>query len=202
MNTFAKWIVGIFAVIGAVVAGGVLAIAALIPTARVEGESPPPIVVEVPPVTENTPPPTIVDPPPATDLPDGKWFGFVTVNGDNGPTVITIDLAEILTGEDARKAAADAGVIEEGEDVPNDFFIYDPDDKIEIVTLADDAVIRVLSATTPEKYLTIDATTLESLFNGAYIGEPVYGITLDVAAPMDITVEDGVITVIESVYLP
>lgn len=136
------------------------------------------------------------------DLPDGKWFGFVTVNGDNGPTLVTIDLAEILTGEEARKAAVDAGVIEEGEDVPNDFFIHDPDDEVEALTLADDAVIRVLSGMTPETYLTIDAATLESLFNGSYSGEPVYGISPDLAVPMDITVEDGFITIIESVYLP
>jgi hypothetical protein len=39
MNASAKWIVGIFAVVGAGVAGRVLAIAALFPTARVEGDS-------------------------------------------------------------------------------------------------------------------------------------------------------------------
>jgi hypothetical protein len=116
---------------------------------------------------------TVGEPAPTADLPDGKWFGFVTVDGDNGPTVVTIDIAEILSGEEARKAAVDAGVIEEGEDLPNDFFIYDPDDEIEVLTLADDVVIRVLSASTPETYLTIDASTLESLFNGSYSGEPV-----------------------------
>lgn len=203
MSTTAKWIIGILVGLGVVVVGGVLAIVALIPVTRVEGDSPPPTVVdEAPPATEDTPPSTVVEPPPATDLPDGKWFGFVTVNGDNGPTVVTIDLAEILTGEEARRAAVEAGVIEEGEDLPNDFFIHDPDDKIEILTLADDAVIKVLSAMTPETYLSIDAATLESLFNGSYTGEPVYGISPDVPAPMDITVEDGLITSIESVYLP
>lgn len=203
MSTTAKWIIGILVGLGVVVVGGVLAIVALIPVTRVEGDSPPPTVVdEAPPATEDTPPSTVVEPPPATDLPDGKWFGFVTVNGDNGPTVVTIDLAEILTGEEARRAAVEAGVIEEGEDLPNDFFIHDPDDEIEILTLADDAVIKVLSAMTPETYLSIDAATLESLFNGSYTGEPVYGISPDVSAPMDITVEDGLITSIESVYLP
>lgn len=203
MSTTAKWIIGIVVGIGVVVVGGVLAIVALIPVARVEGQSPPPTVgEEAPPATEDSPPTTVVEPAPVADLPDGKWFGFVTVNGDNGPTLVTIDLAEILTGEEARKAAVDAGVIEEGEDVPNDFFIHDPDDEVEALTLADDAVIRVLSGMTPETYLTIDAATLESLFNGSYSGEPVYGISPDLAAPMDITVEDGFITIIESVYLP
>lgn len=198
MNTSAKWIIGIVVGLGVVVVGGVLVIAALIPVARVEGESPTPTVVEAPPPTENTPP-TVVDPQPAGDRPDGKWFGFVTVDGDNGPT---LDLAEILTGEEARKAAVDAGVIEEGEDLPNDFFIDDADNKVETLTLADDAVIKVLSAMTPETYLTIDAATLESIFNGSYQGEPVYGIGPDQAAPMDITVEGGVVTIVESVYLP
>jgi hypothetical protein len=203
MSTTAKWVVGIVVGIGVVVIGGVLAIAALLPVARVEGDSPPPSVVEeAPPATEDTPPVTVVEPPPATDLPDGRWFGFATVNGDNGLTMVTIDLAEILTGEEARRAAVEAGVIEEGEDLPNDFFIHDPDDEIEILTLADAPVIKVLSATTPERFLSIDAATLESLFNGSYTGEPVYGITPDLAAPMNITVEDGFITIIESVYLP
>jgi hypothetical protein len=203
MSTTAKWIIGIVVGLGVVVVGGVLAIAALIPVARVDGESTPPTVVdEAPPATEDTPPSTVVEPPPAADLPDGEWFGFVTVNGDNGPTRVTIDIAQILTGEEARKAAIDAGVIEEGEDLPNDFFIDDPDDGIEVLTLADDAVIKVLSGTTPETYLTIDAATLESLFNGSYSGEPVYGISPDMPAPMSITIEDGLVTIIESVYLP
>lgn len=178
--------------IGFVVAGGVLAIAALIPTARVVDHSPTSPVVTAPPATEE----------PAASLSDGEWFGFVTIDGDNGSTVVTIDLAEILTGEEARKAAVDAGVIEEGEDVPNDFFIFDPEDDVEILTLADGAVIEVLSGTSPETYLTIDADTLESLFNGSYSGEPVYGISPDMPAPMNITVEDGFVTIIESVYLP
>lgn len=203
MSTTAKWIIGIVVGIGVLVIGGVLAIVALIPVARVEGQSPPPTVVEeAPPATDGSPPTTVFEPTPAADLPDGEWFGFVTVNGDNGPTVVTIDIAEILTGEEARKAAVDAGVIEEGEDLPNDFFIDDPDDEFEILTLADDAVIKVLSAMTPETYLTIDAATLESLFNGSYAGEPVYGISPDMPAPMNITVEDGLVTIIESVYLP
>jgi hypothetical protein len=203
MNTSAKWIIGIVAGLGVVVVGAVLAIAALIPVARGDGDSaPPPVVDEAPPTTGGTPPSTVDEPAPTADLPDGKWFGFVTVNGDNGPTVVTIDIAEILTGEEARKAAVDAGVIEEGEDLPNDFFIDDPDDEIEVLILADDAVIRVLSATTPETYLTIDAPTLESLFNGSYSGEPVYGMSPDVPAPMEITVEGGLVTIIESVYLP
>jgi hypothetical protein len=203
MNTSAKWIIGIVAGLGVVVVGAVLAIAALIPVARGDGDSaPPPVVDEAPPTTGGTPPSTVDEPAPTADLPDGKWFGFVTVNGDNGPTVVTIDIAKILSGEEARKAAVDAGVIEEGEDLPNDFFIDDPDDEIEVLTLADDAVIRVLSATTPETYLTIDAPTLESLFNGSYSGEPVYGMSPDVPAPMEITVEDGLVTIIESVYLP
>lgn len=203
MSASAKWIIGIVIGLGVVIVGGVLAIAALIPIARVDGDNPPPPVVEeAPPTTEDSPPTTVVEPAPASDLPDGRWFGFVTVNGDNGPTVITIDLAEILTGEEAREAAVDAGVIEEGEDLPNDFFIDDPDDEIETLNLADNTVIKVLSGTTPETYLTIDASTLESIFNGSYTGEPVYGMGPDLPAPMEITVEDGLVTIIESVYLP
>ncbi len=192
MNTTTKWIVGIVVGIGVVVVGGVLAIAALIPTSRVVDGSPAAPVVPAPPGTEE----------PATGLSNGEWFGFVTVNGDNGSTVVTIDLAEILTGEEARKAAVDAGVIEEGEDVPNDFFIFDPEDDVEILDLADSAVIEVISGTSPETYLTIDADTLASLFNGSYSGEPVYGISPGMPAPMNITIEDGFVTTIESVYLP
>ena len=82
-------------------------------------------------------------------------------------------------------------------------FVYDdPDDEIEVLTLADDVVIRVLSASTPETYLTSDVSTLEALCNGSYSGEPVYGMGPDTPAPMNITVEDGPVTVIESAYLP
>jgi hypothetical protein len=70
-----------------------------------------------------------------------ELFGEVTSIADDEQT-LTVELAEMLTGEEARQAAVEAGVIEPGEDLPNDFFIRSLDSTEEF-ELAEDAEITL-----------------------------------------------------------
>lgn len=57
---------------------------------------------------------------------DGAHFGFVRQVADDD---LVIDPAEFLSGERALNAAGAAGVIGATEDLPNDFYIDNPDGK-------------------------------------------------------------------------
>lgn len=80
-------------------------------------------------------------------LEDGEWFAWVIVGEDetSAPT-LGVDLADMLTGEEAKKAAIEDGVIGEGEDLPNDFYIDNPEIAYELLHLADGVQIRMLAA--------------------------------------------------------
>lgn len=61
-----------------------------------------------------------------TRLPDGtiKALGFIDRVWEAGGTrYLSIDYAEMLTGEEARRAAVEAGDLPPGEDLPNDYYI-------------------------------------------------------------------------------
>ena len=61
-----------------------------------------------------------------TRLPNGniKAMGYIdAVWEDGGTRYISIDYAEMLTGQEAVDAAVEAGYIVPGEDLPNDYFI-------------------------------------------------------------------------------
>ena len=61
-----------------------------------------------------------------TRLPNGdiKAMGFISdVWEHGGVRYLSIDYAEMLSGEEARLAAIEAGVIQPDEDLPNDYFI-------------------------------------------------------------------------------
>ena len=153
--------------------------------------------------TTTTQPPPPTQPPGEQPLPDGEYFAYVTVGEDEtGEIILGVDLAEMLTGEEARLAAIEAGVIEEGEDVPNDFFIDNPEVVMELVHLADDVEIMVISGTDTSQVITIDAAQLESLYEGTYSGEAVYGIIAGLPIAMELVVEGGVVTEAHAVYLP
>lgn len=143
------------------------------------------------------------EPEPVPAIEDGDWFAFVMVGEDeSGAMTLGVDLADLLSGEEARQAAIADGVIGEDEDLPNDFYIDNPDQVYELLHLADKSEIVVLSGTDPGEELRIDADQLAALYHGEYAGEPVYGIIAGEPIAMNVTVADGVITAASMVYLP
>lgn len=137
-------------------------------------------------------------PPPA----DGVWFAFIQAGGPGSDGQIVIDPAEMLTGDEAHDAAVDAGVIGEDEDLPNDFFILNPDDEMYLVGFSPSAEISVLPAMDLESPLTVSGADLVSILTGSYAGDEIYGVVAGEPAAFEVTVSGGVVTEAEQVYLP
>lgn len=78
-------------------------------------------------------------PEPTPTIEDGDWFAWVT-NGEDESRAMTIgvDLAEMLTGRAAHDAAVQDGVINEDEDLPNDFHVDSPEIVYEPLHFADE----------------------------------------------------------------
>lgn len=141
------------------------------------------------------------EPVPAID--NGDWFALVIVGEDeSGATTLGVDLADMLTGEEARQAAIADGVIGEDEDLPNDFYIDNPDEVYELLHFSEEPEIVVLSGSDPGEKLRIEVDQLAALYEGEYVGEPVYGILPHQPIAMSVTVADGTIVIASMVYLP
>lgn len=73
-------------------------------------------------------------------------FGRIaSLEQDEGRWVMRFDPAWFLSGETANVAAAEDGVIEAGEPVPNDNYVLDESDRLLTYLVADDADVRVLT---------------------------------------------------------
>jgi hypothetical protein len=142
-------------------------------------------------------PTTVPDDRPEHDLADGETFAWLRgLTGDG----LIVDPAEMLTGEEARQAAVDAGVIEEGEDLPNDFFILDESDETSVVGLAEGAEFALLLFEDGSPVETaVGYDEFASALEGA--NPDVYGV-MDGVIPATVTIEDGVIVSIVQTYLP
>lgn len=83
-----------------------------------------------------------------TRLPNGdiKGMGFIDIVWEaDGMRYLSIDYAEMLTGEEARQAAIEAGYIEPDEDLPNDYFIRNVSNQKREFAVAD--VVAITTST-------------------------------------------------------
>jgi len=134
---------------------------------------------------------------------DGTWFAFVTVGEDeSGAMTLGVDLAEMLTGEQARAEAVADGVIGEGEDLPNDFYIDNDEQVLELVQVAEDARFTLISGNDTSESVVVDGPVLAEIYAGTHTGEPVYGIVPGMPIPMDVIIVDGLVSGATAVYLP
>lgn len=69
---------------------------------------------------------------------DGRYFGFIRAATVDPPT-ISFDVAQKFSNPEASIAAAEDGVIPEGEGVPNDHYERNPDTQVAVLELARDA---------------------------------------------------------------
>jgi hypothetical protein len=76
---------------------------------------------------------------------DGRHFGYVrSADATTDPPTIDFDVAEFLTGDAASAAAAEDGVIAEGEPVPNDYYVRNEDETaVELVVAPDVEVTHI-----------------------------------------------------------
>ncbi|HSL24710.1 MAG TPA: hypothetical protein VLA54_00400 [Acidimicrobiia bacterium] len=143
----------------------------------------------------NTTPPTG---PTTTAAATVEQFAFIR---DIDATSLTFDPAEILTGEEARRAAVEAGVIAEGEDLPNDFFIDNPDEATTVASLSPDTEYMLLGFDTNGaiQEQTVDSATFVAVVIGG--SEQYYGIVPG-EVPANLALSGDVVTAVEQVYFP
>lgn len=117
------------------------------------------------------------------ELTDGRHFGYLVSDDlESTATVVSFDLAELLTGAEAEAAAA-----EDGAEVENDFYIRNRNDRLRTVRLRDDAAVRVVDCEAGCELVVADRATLQNR---------------PTPTPVWLTVADGVVTAVEEQYLP
>jgi hypothetical protein len=138
--------------------------------------------------------------PPPTDGPsdeDGRHFTYIReVPTVNGVTVVVVDYAQMLTGAEAAAAATAAG---EESPPPNDYFIVNENTLLRTFPVDTTIDVRLTSRSDgvqPEGY-EVGFGVWQDMFIGMIEGAGVVR-----AVPYWITIESGVITVIEEQYLP
>jgi hypothetical protein len=136
---------------------------------------------------DDQPPPS----PTVAGMPAGETFAYLVEVGSDS---VTIDPARMLTGEQARAAAAEDGVIGPNEDLPNDFYIVNPDPGPTSVDVDPEATVTVLE-------IPIGLSDLAAAFRGEDPGMEIYGLVPG-EFPVTVVIENGTVQSIEQTYLP
>lgn len=137
---------------------------------------------------------------PGHDLADGGTFAWVKgITGDG----LLVDPAELLSGEEARQAAVEDGVIGPDEDLPNDVYIRDSDDATHAVLPSADATYSLLVF--DEGGLPVQSEVPDDFFaavlSGGAEASEVYGL-FDGTIPATVTIVSGQVVSVTQVYLP
>lgn len=131
------------------------------------------------------------------DIPDGKHFGYILAI--DGESAIEFDPAEMLTGDEANDAAEAAGAIEEGEGVPNDYFIRNEDKSSGSLRLSQDPKVLIETVSMDGSVGPAPADT-PWLFCAFGSDDPME--SAHARSPYWVTVKNGEATRIEEQYLP
>lgn len=135
-----------------------------------------------------------------TTLPEIEQFAFVR---GIDQSEIRFDPATMLTGEEAVEAAQADGVLAEGEDLPNDFYISNPDREETVATLDPDGAYYLIGFSSYGGALVNRQLTLEELvavLNGEN-AEAFYGI-IPGDVPMILTLDGNTAVAAHQQYLP
>ena len=145
---------------------------------------------------------------------DGRYFGYIK-SGTPEPPSITFDIAQAFFGDEANLAAAEDGIVEPGEPVPNDHYQRNPVGRAEPLTLTSGAKV---TAAWPASFLmqfvnpgerakcreaSIEPVTCTHIsmstnvfFEALKELDPRHGV------PVWVTIRDGVVTRIDEQYYP
>jgi len=145
--------------------------------------------------------PSTTSPPEAETI-----FGWLRSFEDTGSAiVVAVDPAEMLTGEAAVIAAREDGVIGQDEDLPNDYYIRNPDDATTELRVSSDVAVTLQVCYRDGECVTTEQVDLNtwSVLLGAEtdpgLGWDWYGAG---ALPYVFTVVSKVITQVQEQYLP
>ncbi|MDH3538857.1 MAG: hypothetical protein OEP52_02580 [Acidimicrobiia bacterium] len=133
-------------------------------------------------------------------------FGWLrSFVSDAGATTVAADTAEMLNGEAAVAAAREDGVIGADEDLPNDYYIRNPDESTTEFTVSPDVVVTLQACYDGGECVTTEEVDLDT-WSVLLGGEDDPGLDWDWYGagqlPYDFTVEAGVIVEVQEVYLP
>lgn len=152
---------------------------------------------------------TTTQPPETTSTtagPGEDTFGFVrSFEATGDATLIQIDEAEMLSGDEAVAAAREDGVIGDDEDLPNDYYIRNPDDSTIEFSVSPDVVVTLQACYEDGECVTtvdVDLATWSILLGGE--DDPGLDWTWygQGALPYVLTVANDVIVAVSEVYLP
>jgi hypothetical protein len=131
-------------------------------------------------------------PAPSSALADGPHVARI-VAIDAPVAAVEIELAEMLTGEEAIEAARAAGLIGPDEDLPNDFYVRDLDDEVHHVGIESNALVELIDCTAECR--PVEVPLADFLAGRARPFNREYAL-------YDITITDGRITALSEIYLP
>ncbi len=124
---------------------------------------------------------------------DGRQFGYIKRISTEE---LEFDPAEFLTGPEATEAALEAGAIEEGDVVPNDYFIVNDDKRTAAIPVASQVEI------VPDAILSQPPESPDLAWLVCTFSENDPADESRRRSPYWITVENGEITKIEEQYVP
>jgi hypothetical protein len=132
-------------------------------------------------------------------LPDGDNFAWILADRDG---VFVVDPARVLTGEEARRQAVADGVIPEGEDLPNDVYLWNPTEEQMPVRFSADATFTVIAPGADGGLASreTDRETIVSILAGGDTGD-IYGLTPEFM-PFSLLVIGGEVIEMNQIYLP
>lgn len=138
------------------------------------------------------------DPETGLALPDGFNFAWILEVEDG----LVVDPAYVLSGDEARAQAIADGVIAEGEDLPNDLYIWNPTEDRIRVQMADEVKWTVIASGADQALAARESSREEvaAILGGGDSGD-VYGLTPDFA-PFDLLVIGGRVIEVNQRYLP
>lgn len=138
------------------------------------------------PTTTTPPDPTATTQP--AELEDGVHFGYlVGAEEADGRTVVRFDLAQWFEGDDADRAAQEDGAVGEGEEIENDVYIRNTNDRIRRVPVDPAVVVTVVDCDAGCESRPADLATL---------------LARPQPTPVWIEVRGTVVTVADEQYLP
>lgn len=133
-------------------------------------------------------------------------FGWLRSFEDTGAGVyLTLDEAEMLTGDAAVAAAREDGVIGPDEDLPNDYYISDPDPSTVELMVSPDVVVTLQACYESGECVTteqVDLATWSVLLGGEVdpgLAWTWYGAG---SLPYWFTIANNAISTVEEQYLP
>ena len=112
---------------------------------------------------------------------------------DTASASVELDEVDVLTGEEARQAAIEAGEIGADEDLPNDVWIRDDSDATERVPVDPEAVVWIYDCTGACERVQVD--------RDAFLRNEIQPFGGD-GAVWEITITEAMVTSLLEVYLP